>query len=391
MKDNLDLFPDHPAPKPATMLELVAMPGIKLSPTQRAFKQLVQKIEAIEQQLKEIAGLADVFRPLFDKTLQPLQEQQDKVNREMVLFLDAQLQRKGWTGNQRATMREIVCQTAELLIGSAFDEEAKTIFDRHSDSPVAELTAALEAEIEEMFGGTSGKDGDEPRSPEEMFNDAMRMLEEGEEQAAREVEARAAAKRGGKQSARQQKAAQQALDAGKLLKEIYRKLTSVLHPDREPDEAERVRKTALMSEANKAYENKNLMKLLQLQLQASKFDSLTAATLADEKLQLINQTLKEQYSELQLEYQHLEMMVRGEFTPEYWGLLNAPAIQKALKAKVAGAKANMKMLREDLAWIKGSNSSFKIWLKEQRQFMREEEQIEMVIEEMMVGVGRRRR
>ena len=230
MKDTLDLFRDHPAPKPATMLELVAMPGIKLSPTQRAFKQLVQKIEAIEQQLKEIAGLADVFRPLFDKTLQPLQEQQDKVNREMVLFLDAQLQRKGWTANQRATMREIVCQTAELLIGSAFDEEAKTIFDRHSDSPVAELTAALEAEIEEMFGGTSGKGGDEPRSPEEMFNDAMRMLEEGEEQAAREVEARAAAKRGGKQSARQQKAAQQALDAGKLLKEIYRKLTSVLHP-----------------------------------------------------------------------------------------------------------------------------------------------------------------
>ena len=96
MKDTLDLFSDHLAPKPATMLELVAMPGIKLSPTQRAFKQLVQKIEAIEQQLLEVAGLADVFRPLFDKTLQPLQEQQDKVNREMVLFLDAQLQLKGW-------------------------------------------------------------------------------------------------------------------------------------------------------------------------------------------------------------------------------------------------------------------------------------------------------
>ena len=89
MKETLDLFPDHPAPQPATMLELVAMPGIKLSPTQRAFKQLVQNIDAIEQQLKEIAGLADVFRPLFDKTLQPLQDQQDKVNREMLLFLDA--------------------------------------------------------------------------------------------------------------------------------------------------------------------------------------------------------------------------------------------------------------------------------------------------------------
>ena len=395
MQDTLDLFPDHPTPKPATMLELIALPGIKLTPTQRAFKQLVANIDVIEQRLKELTGLVEVFRPLFDKTLQPLQDQQDKLNRQMVLFLDGQLQRKGWTLNQRKTMREIACQIAELLFGSAFDEEMEAIFDRHSDIADVELTAAesaaLDADIEEMFGVDLGAERRDARSPEEMLNDAMRMLEESDTQEALQAEARAAAKRGGKKSARQQKAEQQALDAGKLLKEIYRKLTSVLHPDREPDETERLRKTALMSEANKAYENKNLMKLLQLQLQASKFDSLTAATLADEKLQLINQTLKAQYADLRLECQHLEMMMRTEFTPEYWGLLNASAIQKALKAKVAAAKANMKFMRQDLAWIQGGDSAFKIWLKEQRQFMREDEKIEMALEKMMMGASRLRR
>ena len=100
------------------------------------------------------------------------------------------------------------------------------------------------------------------------------------------------------------KAEQQGLDAGKMLKEIYRKLTSVLHPDREPDEAERKRKTALMSEVNKAYESGNLLKLLQLQLQVGKLDSLAAATLADEKLQLINLTLRQQHDDLRLECRH---------------------------------------------------------------------------------------
>ena len=36
------------------------------------------------------------------------------------------------------------------------------------------------------------------------------------------------------------------MDDGKLLKEIYRKLTSAIHPDREPNVAERTR--ALMRE-----------------------------------------------------------------------------------------------------------------------------------------------
>ena len=373
------------------MLEWVAQPGIKLTPAQRAFQQLVTGIESVERQLKAITDLLDVYRPLSLKKLQPLQDQRDKFNREMVLFLDEQLLRKGWTANQRKTMREIACQLAETLFGSAFGEEMETLFDRHSDVSLeafaAEEKAALEFGIEKLFGVDLGRDGGGTRSAAELMREAERLNDEFEEEKAQQAEVRAA-KRGGKKSARQIKTEQQAMDAGKMLKDIYRKLTSVLHPDREPDEAERARKTALMSEANKAYESKNLLKLLQLQLQAGRLSSLAAATLADEKLQLINHTLRQQHDDLRLECHQLEMMVRDEFNLSYGRRLDAALLQKALNSAVAAAKADIKFMRQDMATIKSGDAAFKSWLKEQRQLMKEDEQLDFAIEKAMMGVMR---
>ena len=395
MQNTLDLFPDHPAPVPGSMMELVALPGIKLTATQRAFKQLVSSIEAAETRLREITNLIDLFRPVFSKKLRPLHDARDVLTREMVQFLDEQLQRKGWTANQRNTMREIACQLAEQLFGGAHREEMEAVFDRHSDITAADRAAAdaakFEAGIEELFGVDPGADVDGPRSPEELMGEALRKIDRLEQEREQQAEARAAARRGGNKSGRQTKAEQQALDAGKLLKEIYRKLTSAIHPDREPNAAERTRKTALMSAVNQAYESGNLLKLLQLQLQAVKVDSRAAATLADEKLQLINHTLRRQQQELQLECRQLDAVVREEFQVNYFGALNAPVLQKALNAAVAGERADLKIMRHDLQVIRSSDSQLKNWLKEQRALMREDERFEDALAQAMMGIPRRRR
>ncbi len=47
---------------------------------------------------------------------------------------------------------------------------------------------------------------------------------------------------------------------------------AVLHPDREPDEAERVRKTELMQRVNEAYSKKDLLQLVALQLEIEQID-----------------------------------------------------------------------------------------------------------------------
>ena len=142
MPETLDLFPDHPAPVPGSMMELVAMPGIKLSPAQRTFKRLVADVEASEKKLRELGELLDMFRPRFSAKLNPLQDERDTINHEMALFLDEKLQRKGWTANQRKTMRDLLCEVAEMLFGSAYHDEMVALFDRHSEVTLADMAVA---------------------------------------------------------------------------------------------------------------------------------------------------------------------------------------------------------------------------------------------------------
>lgn len=399
MTDSFDLFPDMPAPKPGSTLELVATPGAKLTPTQRAFKRYVADIEAVELQLKEIAELSSQCRPRYQRKLESLRDDLLKLNREMVLFLDQQLSRKAWTANQRATMKEILFGIAETLFESPFHDEIETIFDRHSDVSLNDMNASeaaiLEADLAAMFGveapdqsgGADGMDENVARSAEEILQDAMRFLDEEEDGRAREAAARATAKARNRKSGAPSRAEQQAIDTEKLLKDIYRKLTSVLHPDREPDEAERKRKTGLMTEANKAYESRNLLALLQLQLEANKLDSRAAATLADDQLKIVNQRLAVQLQELRLERQQLEMMVREEFLLEYNVALRQEAIEKSLKATVAGEVQHTKEMRRVFNLIQQSDAAFKLWLKDERAMMDEKENDDMLFEQgMMVAM-----
>ena len=397
MRDTLDLSPDLPAQKPGSTLELVATPSAKLSPTQRAFKRYVADIEVAELQLKEIAELLNQYRPRYQQKLDPLQDALLRLNREMVLFLDQQLMRRAWTANQRSTMKEILLGTAETLFESPFHAEIETIFDRHSDLSYEEASASeaamLEADLAAVFGmkppGSSatvdGADENAPRSADQILDDAMRFLDEEEAALAREAEARAAAKRGRRKSAGPTKAEQQAIDTEKLLKDIYRKLTRVLHPDREPDEAERKRKTGLMSEANKAYESRNLLALLQLQLEASKLDSRAAATLADDQLKVVNQGLAEQLRELQLERHHLEMMVREEFLLTYNVALRPEALERSLKSTVAGEVRHIKEMRRIFNLIQQNDASFKLWLKEERALANAQANDDVLFEQAMLS------
>ena len=376
-----DLFPDEPLPKPRTVLELTATLGVNLSATQRAFKRLVDDIEAAETRIKQSLMLADVHRPLYDQKLRPLQDELDRLNRAMVLLLDQKLLGKGFGVRQRDTMSDLLYVLAEQLLDSAFQDEMAALLDRHDglddgdDAPSAEEAEeaeALKAQIEAMFGIDFGDEATDAQSAEDKLAEAMRIIDERAKHTKAEHEAAASAhaahKRRTKKTAKQIKALQQEVDAGKLLKDIYRKLASALHPDREPDENERLRKTALMKDVNKAYKSQNLLALLQLQIEANKLDAVNfnAAAMADHKLAIINVQLKQQLQDLMMESQQLEMRLRDEFRLEYFQALNAEILQKRLRARVAAGERSIKHLSQELVDIQRSSAAFKAWLKDQQ-------------------------
>jgi hypothetical protein len=86
-----------------------------------------------------------------------------------------------------------------------------------------------------------------------------------------------------------------------------------LHPDRAADADDRVYKTQLMQRVNQAYEKRNLLQLLELQLELEHIDAEHIARLDEEKLRHYNLILKEQVAELKDEIARVEAELHMQF------------------------------------------------------------------------------
>ncbi|MBC7623181.1 MAG: hypothetical protein H7232_07340 [Aeromicrobium sp.] len=372
--DQINRLPKHPPSAPATMLDLVAQGGIKLSPTQRAFKRLVDEIAQRETQLSETANLIEKYRVLLAKKLDPLADERAHICLAMLQFLDKQLTKKGWSAKQQQAMRDIICRTAETLLDSKYAAQMRALFDRHSEISLAELEGevdgALAADLADLFGIEPDLDNPE-LTAEDVIEKAFRQRELEHQARLDAMAAREEHKRGRKKSVRQQAIEQQAIDAKALLKAIYRKLTSALHPDREPDAVERARKTSLMTEANKAYDAENLLELLKLQQQLGLVDANAASTLADDALKVINAQLNQQLATLKIEIYEVEMTGRNTLYLSRTAPLTAAFIERKIKSMAAAERADLKFMHDELLDLRSGELSLKTWLKEQSEMMEE--------------------
>jgi len=131
-----------------------------------------------------------------------------------------------------------------------------------------------------------------------------------------------------------------------------------LHPDREPDAAQRERKTALMARANRAYDADDLMTLLTLQLELEQIDADGIAALPDVRLRHYNRVLKEQQATLEGELALLQMpacAVMGDAPP---GLLRwAPQLlDRAFAHDLESVRGVQKALAHDLDLLRDART-----------------------------------
>lgn len=89
--------------------------------------------------------------------------------------------------------------------------------------------------------------------------------------------------------------------AGQSLKGIYKKIASVIHPDREQDEQKRIEKTELLQQANTALEEKDLLTLLKLRAYTEHGDQQQSVKIANEHLKSYNLLLEDKIEQLQFE------------------------------------------------------------------------------------------
>ena len=150
------------------------------------------------------------------------------------------------------------------------------------------------------------------------------------------------------------------------IREVYRKLASALHPDREPHPEERDRKTALMQRVNQAYDKKNLLLLLELQLELEHIDQSAINNITEDRLKHYNKILKEQLIELEHEIFHTEDMFKAQFGYAPFAQLSPSTIMRDLASDIADFQHTIRELKKDLLVFRDVKK-VKAWLKDMRR------------------------
>lgn len=351
--------------EPGTAVTALKFTSGQLSPEQQRFNKLLTRTEKLARKIETTRALADTHRPMHGATLGPLLTERSALMRNMALRLDERLQRKGLTAKQKRMASEIICSLAAGL-AMAGDAAMQQLHDAHSDETLAEQEKSAVADMQELMEDILGKPlGDTQgfESLQEMLQASMKQMHEHNRA---QEEARATHKGRGKKSARQQQSEQQAQDADGALRTIYRQLVSALHPDRESDTHEHLRKTALMKDVNAAYERRDLLALLQLQLRAALADGEMVANLAREKIMALTVLLKERAEVLTRELREIEMHTLSEFGLPPYAPLSAASLKRAMVEQQQNLQADVVMMKRDLQRVQ-EDAEFKRWLREQRQ------------------------
>ncbi len=303
------LFDDPPpaaAAKPAQSLVAIPTPAAAQSKTQRAFNRLVGQIQLQRESLAQWQQYELRYHQRLATELQPAQARLREARRALVTVLDGLLgdstAKPRLKKAERRKLVALIQQLADRVLEEGPDAEVEAIFNRHGDVTHADLRQAELAEAQAMFGHLVGEDPTEGDGHQAQSIDEL--MQQAAERLAAQAHAQQAAQaqqppRGRQAEAARQRQEDAAKQASQSVREIFRKLASLLHPDRETDAAERARKTDLMQQANQAYQADDLLTLLTLQLQTEQIDGLHLAGLPDARLNHYNQVLREQSAALQ--------------------------------------------------------------------------------------------
>ncbi|TWO70795.1 hypothetical protein FN976_14725 [Caenimonas sedimenti] len=226
---------------------------------------------------------------------------------------------------------------------------------------IREATAELGDEEEEGDAGPPAANA--PAPPPNLTSDDDEPWRAAGEAAAAERERRAAHRRA---ASKQKQHTQATTEASQSLRDVYRKLASALHPDREPDLQERERKTVLMQHANQAYAANNLLALLEMQLQAEQIDMERLASLDQRRLAHYITVLQEQLAELQQETRKLETWFRAAMGASPGSGMPARKADRMITAEAQRLRGDLELLAQQTKLLRDPEET-KEWLRALRQ------------------------
>jgi hypothetical protein len=337
------------------------------SRVRKQFNTLIKKLETARLQLAAWEEAMPAVLAEAEREFRPLTIAYCERQRAWVLLLDQMSMHKSMGKKDRAKLAGLICPMALALLDDDGDAELKEIYNRQSggdfDAEAAEDGALFKDMVENITGVQVDTDVD-LRSPEAVFEALAAQMRRAASQEPQASQARSARPK----AAALARERRQAAEADKLkqsVREIFRKLASQLHPDREPDGAERERKTRLMQRVNVAYAANDLLGLLELQLEVEQIDQAHLNNLGEDRIKQYNRILDGQLREIEREIRMIEYAAAMEMGGEMRGRLTPQKMLRCLRADIADMKLKLADITAEIEEFKDVNK-LKAWLKTYR-------------------------
>lgn len=279
----------------------------ELNPAQKRFNNLTKGLQRDKALLKKWIETHSQLKIEFAQKIIPLSQEIETLRLNLLILLDKNYANNALTTKQKEKLHAFIQHLADTCLSCDETGIAEEIHDRYNDVSAAEISqandTALKDELERLFGVDLGNDFD--FHSEGAFADFVGKINERQESVASKKKREQKAPKAKKKSDNQ-------IIESQSIKEVFRQLTKVLHPDREMDEVQKVKKSELMQRANLAYKKNDLLSLLELQFETEQFDQKNLNNLATDKLLAYNRMLQSQRKQIKEEIQLLKYRIGHE-------------------------------------------------------------------------------
>ena len=342
-----------------------------LSTAQKKFNNLIKKIAKEKERLQAWQALKPNFQKKLFEEYQPLVQTFVDLQTVLVKRLDAFHSRRSFTPSQQSKISYVICDSCLMLLNHTNTDDLKAIYEKHSgvefdddSEELNDMVADLMKDIIEEQFGDLGDDFDYA-DPEAVAQRVAEKMQNAEETKSLH---RSKAKKPTKSQIAQQErrnAAQKAEqeNISQSIKTIYRQLITAAHPDRETDPEERDRKTIIMQQVNTAYEKKDLLKLLALQLELEQIDQNHINEIAEDRLKAYNKILQGQLEQLRIEIEQEELPFRMSVSMFQYETINPEKVVRHLNADIQDMTQNIVQLEKELKFLT-TVKNVKVWLKD---------------------------
>lgn len=246
----------------------------ELSPEQEQFNQLLERISSLNEAIAERKQMNESFNAARNRELLPILQKIKDLKIRQVNTLDHLFNTRDFSKNEFRKIRdEIISQIEQVLttfhLGSVDEDHLFALLSFHKGVS-KDVTEAEYRQEHPRENEAEAQEEELPKTPEELKIDAL-----------------------------SRRSYEKTLQS---LRSIYIPLVKKLHPDRETDESEKIRKTEILKQLTEAYDKKDLLALLVLQSEhaISKDDAERMQDVAS-----YNKILEEQVGQLEEEYDAL--------------------------------------------------------------------------------------